>query len=236
MREVLARLSSSTAADALKGHHPHRLMMRGPRPTRPLDTVVFGPVRTLRYLPARADLPVPPSNHARTHVLDSLRPGDILVIQAVPNSMPVIGDLTGLRAHQAGAAAIITDGTVRDTPDLQRLGLPVFGGGLSPSLTDLPDIPWEFDTPIACGGVTVLPTDWIIADADGILVLPAALHHHIAPAAEHLLAQEEFSKALLARGHRIEHAYPIPDRLRPAYDTWRSGGDLPDDATVRGER
>jgi regulator of RNase E activity RraA len=201
----------------------------------PVHGPVFGPVRTLRYLPARADIPVPPSDHARTRVLDSLREGEVLVIQGVPNSMPAVGDLTGLRAYQAGAAAIVTDGTARDTQDLQRLGLPVFAAGTAPALSEMADIPWEYDTPIACGGVTVLPGDWIIADADGIVVLPASLLDQLAPGAERLLSQEEFSKALLGRGHRIADCYPIPERLRPAYEAWRKAGVLPDDATVRGE-
>ena len=234
MTDILATLSTSATADALRAHAPRRLMMRGVRPMGPVAGAVAGRVRTLRYLPARADLAMP-RPHPRTRVLDTLAPGEILVIQAVPGGMPVIGDLTGLRAHQAGAAAVITDGTVRDTADILRLGLPLFAGGLAPALTDLPDVPWEHDTPIACGGVTVLPGDWLIADADGVLVVPASLHSALAESAPRLLAEEAFSKALLARGHRIADAYPIPARLRDAFETWRRTGVLPDPATVRGD-
>lgn len=233
MHDILATLSTSTAADALRGHAPQRLMMRGIRPVVPVAGAVAGKVRTLRYLPARADLTLP-ALHARTRVLDALAPGEILVVQAIPGGMPVIGDLTGLRAHQAGAAAVITDGTVRDTADIRRLGLPLFAGGLSPALTDLPDIPWEYDTPIACGGVTVLPGDWLIADADGVLVVPPAFAPALAEAAPRLLAEEAFSKALLNQGHRIADAYPIPARLRPAFEAWRQSGVLPAPEEVRG--
>lgn len=229
LRALGAALSTSVAADALMAHEPPRLLVRDVRAMAPPAAPVLGPVRTLRYLPWRADLPAIPGGNARTRVLDTLCQGEILMIQSVPGGSPAIGDVTALRAQIAGAGAIVTDGAVRDTPDLRRAGLPVFATRVMPALGSRVDLAWECDQPIACGSVLVMPGDWAIADADGVLVLPAGLLEILAENATRLLAEEAFSKALLARGRPIGASYPIPPDLRAAYARWRETGTLPED-------
>jgi regulator of RNase E activity RraA len=234
LRRLVTRLTTSTAADILKPHAPELLMMRGVRPMWPAGGVQFGPARTLRHLPARANLAAGPNGNARTSVMDTLRPGDILVIDAMRGGGPAIGDLTGMRAMRAGAAAVVTDGTVRDVPEVARLGLPLFAAGTCFALPRALDLAWEYDTPIQCGGALVLPGDWVLADAEGAMVIPAALLGALEAGAETLLTEEAFSRALLDRGHLLGESYPIPARLRPAFERWRRDGVLPDAAEIRG--
>jgi len=60
---------------------------------------------------------------------------------------PVFGDMVGLRALQTGAAALVTDGMVRDTAALTAMGFTVYAGGTSPALIAPTMVPWAADIP-----------------------------------------------------------------------------------------
>ena len=76
-----------------------------------------------------------------------------------------------LAAMKRGLAGVVTDGGVRDLPILERLGFPVFGGGLTPAACDK-DGPGEINFPIAIGDVPILPGDIVVADDDGVVIVP----------------------------------------------------------------
>lgn len=104
--------------------------------------------------------------------LDVAEPGDILVVNTQGNvANAVFGELMGTSAMNIGVAAVIVDGIVRDADALERLRLPVYARGLSPNSCNK-DGPGEVGAVIACGGVAVRPGDIVIADRDGVTVVP----------------------------------------------------------------
>ena len=234
LHALIPRLATSVACDILRKHAPERLLMQGVRAMWPAPGLAAGPARTLRYLPQRCDGKTAPGGNARTKLLDSLNPGEMVVIDTMRGHGPVVGDLTGLRTLRAGAAGVVTDGPVRDIPEVAQTGLPIFAAGVMPAIPEAPELAWEHDTPIQCGGVLVLPGDWILADAEGVLVVPKSLLGALVAGADALMSEEAFSRALIDRGHNLADSFPIPARLRPAYERWRKSGILPDEAEVRG--
>jgi 4-hydroxy-4-methyl-2-oxoglutarate aldolase len=100
------------------------------------------------------------------------KPGDILVVntQGVTSSSP-FGELLATSALAAGIRAVIVDGSVRDGEALEALKLPVYSRGLCPGGCNK-DGGGEIGSIIACGGVAVRPGDIIIADRDGVTVIP----------------------------------------------------------------
>src|SRR5262245_38495442 len=104
--------------------------------------------------------------------LSVARPGDIVVMNTQGNvGNSGFGELIAASAVKAGVRAVIVDGTVRDSGAIQALQLPVYARGLSPNGCNK-DGAGEVGAIIACGGVAVRPGDIIIADRDGVTVVP----------------------------------------------------------------
>jgi 4-hydroxy-4-methyl-2-oxoglutarate aldolase len=99
-------------------------------------------------------------------------PGDIVVMNTQGNTVNAgFGELLATSAVKAGVAAVIVDGVVRDADALERLALPVYSRGLSPNGCNK-DGAGEVGAIVSCGGVAVRPGDVIVADRDGITVVP----------------------------------------------------------------
>jgi regulator of RNase E activity RraA len=99
-------------------------------------------------------------------------PGDIVVVNTQGNTgNSGFGEMLASSAVKAGLRAVIVDGTVRDVEAFEALGLPVYARGLCPNGCNK-DGGGEVGAIIACGGVAVRPGDIIVADRDGVAVVP----------------------------------------------------------------
>jgi regulator of RNase E activity RraA len=233
LKDARLQLTTSLAADALRAHDPTRFTMRGVTHQSGSGSPTIGPARTLRFLPSRSDIGAGPNGNARMTLIDDANPGDVLVFDALGFGGPVFGDMTGLRAIHVGVAAVITDGVVRDADALNELGLAVYAARTSPALVTPTIVPWEFDVPIACGGVLVMPGDWIVADRDGVMVIPETLLDVLVRRAQTILAEETFSAALLRSGQPLRTAYPLPAPLQRFFERYRADGSLPSADEIR---
>jgi regulator of RNase E activity RraA len=232
LASIASRLSAvptCTAIDVLMKDHPvETYILQGVSGIQFHEQCVAGPARTLRYLPARADLAeaTPPLLNFR--LIDSVRPGEILVFDTTRGQGgSVLGDMLALRAKRRGAAAVVTDGAVRDLAGLAGTGLPVFASRVYPMPFRGSLIPHEIDVPVQCGGALVLPGDWILADRDCVLAMPRSVVDVMLDRAQNYLDEENFSKQLLDRGDALAHSYPIPEALRPSYSRYLASGELP---------
>lgn len=224
----LAGVPTCTAMDVLRADQPDTLVVRGVRPLLPVKASVAGRARTLRFLPARSGTTTSPNGRVHFDLIDSIRPGDILVFDTVRGlGGSVLGDMLALRAQQAGALAVVTDGNMRDLPGLEAVGLPVFASGTWPIPAAGTIIPWEMDVTVQCGGALVMPGDWILADADAVLVLPEELAQKVADGAAGALHEEQFCRVLLQRGHALRNAFPMPAGLAPLYTRYKATGEMP---------
>ena len=99
-------------------------------------------------------------------------PGDVLVVGTEGYlGTAVIGDLMAGMLLNGGAAGLVTDGAVRDTPGIIAVGLPVFCAGVSPNSPQR-NGPGTVGLAISIGGVTVNPGDVVVGDVDGVVVVP----------------------------------------------------------------
>ena len=123
------------------------------------------------------------------------QPGDVLVIDwrgHVDSCSGGSGMLIG--PIRQGLAGVVVDGAWRDIPDLQALNFPVFGRGTCPVSRAKSQL-GEINVPICCGGVVVHPGDLIVADAEGIVVVPRTETASVLSA-----VRERSKKANAARG------------------------------------
>ncbi|MEV0087168.1 DUF1932 domain-containing protein [Saccharopolyspora sp. NPDC050642] len=102
------------------------------------------------------------------------RPGEVLVINGQGDtSRALIGELIAERAKARGVVGMVIDGAARDVVELERIGFGVWARGLSPA-GPYKHGPGQINVPVAVGGVVVHPGDVVVADDDGVVVVPAA--------------------------------------------------------------
>jgi len=195
----------------------------GLRPLAPGQKFV-GPARTLRFVPFREDLFAShgAGYNAQKRTFDAVEAGEVIVIEARgETTAATLGDVLAIRAHARGAAAIVTDGGVRDADAVAAIGIPVHCAGAHPAVLGRRHVPWDADLTIACGGATVQPGDIIVGDSDGVIVIPPALAEEVADAA---LAQEDedaWIAAQAAAGHPLDGLFPMNAEWRARYEAER---------------
>ena len=100
-------------------------------------------------------------------------PGDVIVVEAGDDAMAVAGGNVCAIAQKRGVAGFIVDGVIRDIGESRANGFPLFARGRSP-IPAAKEGPGEINHPIRCGGVVVHPGDMVVADDEGIVVIPLA--------------------------------------------------------------
>jgi len=226
--ELKAKLESvctATLSSQLRKRGLNNVSIDGLTSTRPERRIV-GLARTLRYVPNREDLFKIHGGgfNAQKKAIDSVNEGEILVMEARgEKGTGTIGDILALRAQVRGAAAIITDGGVRDFTAVAAMDMPTYYANPHPAVLGRRHIPWDTDITIACGGTTVQPGDIIVADADGILVIPPALADELADDSIAQEREETFIAEMVQQGHSVDGLYPLNAAWRTRYQEWEAG-------------
>lgn len=136
--------------------------------------------------------------------LSLAQPGDIVVMNTQGNTVNSgFGELLATSAAKIGVKGVIVDGTVRDADALEALRLAVYARGLSSSGCNK-DGAGEVGAIVACGGVAVRPGDIVIADRDGVTVVPLGDAAEVAALARTQVERErarlvEIEKGVLVR-------------------------------------
>lgn len=116
----------------------------------------------------------PADNLAVFGALDAARPGDVVVIATEGHrGCAVIGDLLLGMLRNKGVAGVVTDGLARDLTGILEVGIPVYAAGISPN-SPARNGPGTVGRPVDLGGRRVCAGDLIIADRDGVVVVPQA--------------------------------------------------------------
>ncbi len=128
------------------------------------------------------------------------KPGDVLIVATDDCvSASVAGDILLGMARNGGVAGMVTDGVVRDVPGLDAVGIPVFARGVSPN-SPQKDGPGTIGLPIAIGGVLVSPGDLVVADGDGVVIVPLSGISAVVAALAEVRAKEAQMDAAVAGG------------------------------------
>src|SRR5262249_51002718 len=140
------------------------------------------------------------------YALGKLRAGDVLVIDRAGDTRhAACGGGVAFAARAAGCVGIIIDGPATDIDELREYGLPGWARGLSTVTGKRLFLHGEFCTAVSCGGVAVTPGDAILADENGVLVMPPS---DIQAAAERAIEMQQAEKTTLARVTKGER---LPD-------------------------
>lgn len=210
-RDKLASVATATLSAQLRKRGFDDMSIDGVRPTQSGKKMV-GRARTLRFIPARPDLFASHGGgfNAQKRAFDTLKPGDVLVIEARGEAATgTVGDILALRAQVLGAAGIVTDGGIRDIAAVSALGIPAYSQGGHPAVLGRRHVPWDLDITVACGGAAVQPGDVIVGDDDGVLVIPPYLVDEVVEAALAQESEETYIADRVAAGESVDGLYPM---------------------------
>lgn len=216
--EVLARLrraSTATIQSQLFKRGLRDMFLFGLGPMNPSSASFAGEAFTLRYIPAREDLDVldvfEDPEHPQRAAVEAVPPGHVLVMDCRQDPRAASGgNILMTRLLARGVAAMVTDGSVRDSPAIADLDLPVFAAGVSATVNLVLHHAVDVQVPIGCAGVAVYPGDIVVGDAEGVVVVPRHLAEEVSQAAVEQEELEEFILARIQAGHPLRGNYP-PD-------------------------
>ena len=220
------KISTATLTMQLLKRGIKSIWMHGPKPLGLNQDRIAGPAYTLRFLPGREDLNGPEilkrTDLAQRRAIEECPPDHILVVDALGrNDGAAIGDILATRLQVRGVAGLVSDANVRDADGVLASGLPVWcpGAAAPASIANLSD--GELNVPIGCGGGAVIPGDWIIADNDGVVVVPKNFAEEIARDGLEQEIHEEFILTQVKNGAPIPGHYPPNEVNISKYKEWR---------------
>ena len=213
-------LPTAAVADAAaRLHIPVRFA--GPGLVPVLPAAAAGPTRFVRHRD---------SVDVLLQAVDDATPGDVLLVDdRGRRDQACVGDLITLEAREAGMAAIVVWGSHRDTAQLQTIALPVFSLGSHPAAPSLLGVPVGDAGPSRLGDTPVHDGDWVVADYDGVLLVPGEAREAIWVEARRIHGVEQRQAALAERGtslreqfdfagyqraHAADPSYSFRDHLR----------------------
>jgi len=156
-----------------------------------------------------------PGDNLMIHAsIETCRPGDVLVVTTASESTDgMFGELLAVSCRAHGVAALVIDAGVRDTSDLTAMQFPVWAKAISAQGT-VKATPGSVNVPVVCAGAMVHPGDVIVADGDGVVVVPRAQAADVARFGQERVAREEKTRERLRQGELGIDFYGLRDKLR----------------------
>lgn len=175
------------------------------RPLSP-DIVFAGWARTISCMDVHYECENP--YDLEIEALDSLMPGEVAVVATGDSKRNAPwGELLSTAALSRGARGAVIDGLVRDVKKIQELGFPVFATGIKPVDSRGRGIVIDYNVPVECQGVLVAPGDLVVADFDGVIVVPAMVVTEAVRMATEKVARENHSRSDLMNGLLLRQVY-----------------------------
>jgi regulator of RNase E activity RraA len=220
--DTLKRISTATLQGQLYNRGFRNTFLYGLRPlTRKASFA--GEAFTLRAIPSREDIDTYESfknpEHPQRKAFDTIGQGQVLIVDARAQGWAASGgSMLMNRLMVRGAAAFVTDGSIRDSGHVAEMDFPVYTSSVSATTNPAGHHSVDMQIPIACAGVPIYPGDVLVGDVEGIVVIPRDVAADIA---EPALAQEKLEAFLLERvrgGAPLRGTYPADEETLAAYE------------------
>ena len=203
MRQTLYAAVLCDALDALG--YP-RQSPRVPLTPLTVETVLIGRCKTTLWADMAHTDPAPYEKELLA--VDSCRPDDVLIAAAGGSMRSGIwGELLSTAARNAGCVGAVIDGAVRDIVKMRQMAFPVFARGRCVYDSQNRQRVVDYDVPVEIDGVLFSPGDLVIADADGVVVVPQEVEEEAVRAAWNKVHAENVTRDAIRNGMKATAAY-----------------------------
>jgi regulator of RNase E activity RraA len=206
LADMRARFTAAVVCDALDAEgYPNQ----SPRvPLKPLTVpgVLIGRCKTTLW----ADMahPDPRPYELELRAVDACRPDDVLVCAAAGSARSGIwGELLSTAARNRGCAGVVADGAVRDVARMRGMGFPAYARGTAVYDSKDRQRVIDLDVPVVIDGVTFSPGDLVVADEDGVVVVPGRAEAAVVRRAWEKVHAENQVRAAIAGGLPAAEAF-----------------------------
>ena len=206
MTERLARCYSGVVYDMLRERGHTQCVLPSTIVPLAAGMVAAGPVFTVRGQPD-ASVSAHESLLRWTEFLSRAPAGHVVMMQGHDAERALMGELSAETLQFRGVRGYVVDGGCRDTAFIRRLGFPVFCDKATPRDIVGAWVPVAYDEPISYAQVVVRPGDYVLADCDGIVVVPSAVAAEVIDAAVAAMATEDKVRAAILSGVDPQQAY-----------------------------
>jgi regulator of RNase E activity RraA len=225
-RNKLAAVSTATLTTVLFKRGLRNTFIQGIHRLNPAAPAMVGPAYTMRYIPAREDLDhlgvFEGRGHPQRKGIEECPPGHVFVIDSRRNPAAAsAGGILVTRLWKRGAAGIVTDGGFRDSPQIAAMPFPAYHAAPAAPTNLIKHHAVDLDVPIACGEVAVYPSDILVGDGEGVVVIPRHIADEVAEEAFEQTAFEDFVQEQVERGRSIFGIYPPAPAAREEFKAWR---------------
>jgi regulator of RNase E activity RraA len=225
-REKLKQVSTATLTTVLFKRGLRNQYIQGIFRLNPKAPRMVGEAWTLRFIPAREDLDhvgvFEGRGHPQREAVEAIPAGHVMVMDTGRETRCAsAGGILVTRMMVRGAAGYVTDGGLRDTPELEGIALPIYIGARSAPLNLVHLHAADANVPIGCGGVAVYPGDIVVGDNEGVVVIPSAIAAEVASEAVSQTEMEDFVEMRVRDGASIFGTYPPNAETKAAFEAWK---------------
>lgn len=226
-RALLAEISTATLTSQLMARGLRNTFMLGVSRLTTGGPNMVGEAFTLRYIPSREDIDVSAvfedRNHPQRKAVETIPSGHVLVIDCRRDIRAAgAGSILVTRTMMRGAAGVVTDGGLRDSPTIEALDYPVYYGGRSAPTNLTRHHAVDINVPIACGEVPVYPGDVLVGDREGVVVIPRHLADEIARQGRDQTLFEDYVTERVLAGQSTFGLYPPDAETLAKFEQWKA--------------
>ncbi len=201
------------------------------------DKKLVGRAVTVQFMPMRPDVAGPMTAAAKQRgvddipphqrVIDSLEPGDVLVVDlfGTVEGGTLVGDNLATAIWSASHTGLVVDGGIRDAEGIFPIGMPVYSRGVHPSAIDYSRVMLTgVNVPVKIGKATVLPGDVVFGDRGGLYFIPPQFVKEIVDKAEETHIHDEWTKGKFMSGrYKSSDLYSTPriPELKKEYEEYK---------------
>jgi regulator of RNase E activity RraA len=166
-----------------------------------------------RPAPPEAATPALATKHS-VEMIDEAKPGEVgVIVMEGTLDIAAMGNLMGTAATVRGMAGMVLDGAIRDIWDIRRMGLTVYARSSSPATAVGHYATVAKNVPVDCAGVTVRPGDIIVADEDGVVVVPRERAEEVLKKAREIDEREQGMFPFIKEHKSLEKAIELFGRI-----------------------
>jgi regulator of RNase E activity RraA len=225
--EKLRHISTATLATQLFKLGFRNTYLEGVAPLNSRLRMV-GEAATVRFVPAREDLAnfeaIATDDYPQRRAIDEIEPGQVLVFDCRGiNTTAAAGEILMSRLQVRGAAGAVTDGAMRDYVSIQHLDFPVYAAGMAATAHVHRHWAADFNVPVGCAEVLVMPGDIMVGDEEGVVCIPRHVAGRVAYSGLALEELEVFVLERMKAGAPLRGTYPPNEATRREFEVWKRG-------------